>query len=89
MTTLDDLQAEIAALKQRLDAQDPPADTARDAADKDGFARILSDHGIDAAQIDDLWARFSEELAHLPERKPMVATLSAFALGFVIGRMSK
>jgi len=62
------------------------------APDTDGsglFASVLKQHGIAADDIDELWKQFSSELGDLAEKKPLVTAIAAFALGFVVGRMSK
>lgn len=88
MPTKAELEDELKALKEDRareqedqDDQDPP--------EKQTLADMLSGHGVDKDQIDALWAQLSEELGHLPERKPLMTAVAAFGLGFIIGRMSK
>lgn len=51
--------------------------------------KLLRDHGISTDDLGDLWTQFSSELRDLPEKKPLITVLGAFALGVVVGRISK
>ena len=103
MTTKAELEAELAELRQQMD-EDPDAseaeaeaDTGQEAqpeVDSDGTGhpaldRILHDHGISPEEIRGLMDQFNKELGHLPQSKPLLTALGAFALGFALGRMSK
>ena len=68
------------------------ADTA-DATTRDQAAsqleRVLAPYGVSAAEIETLAEQLWSELESLPQKKPLVMTISAFALGFILGRMTK
>lgn len=53
------------------------------------LAQILSAYGVDLEDIQELGAQFRTELENLPRDRPLVALLGAFALGVVVGRMTK
>lgn len=101
MTTKAELEAELAELRQQMDevpdASEAEADTRQEAqpeVDTNGTGHpaldgILHDHGISSDEIRSLMDQFSEELGHLPQNKPLLTALGAFALGVVVGRMSK
>ena len=85
MPTKAELEEELKALKEKVasDAND------QESPEKQTLADMLGRHGVGSDQIDALWAQFSEELEHLPERKPLMTAVVAFGLGFIFGRMSK
>ncbi|WP_146345303.1 hypothetical protein [Falsiphaeobacter marinintestinus] len=88
MPTKAELEDELKALKEDR-ARDQKDQDDQDPPEKQTLADMLSSHGVDKDQIDALWSQFSEELGHLPERKPLMTVVAAFGLGFIIGRMSK
>ena len=51
--------------------------------------RILAPHGVSSSDIEALAKQLWEELDNLPQNKPLVTAIGAFALGFLIGRMTK
>lgn len=94
MPTKAQLEEEIRDLRQQLQApaapqerSGPPAD--EEDTDRSEFAKLLEAQGIDTAQIEALWAQFSEELGDLPQNKPLLTAIAAFGLGFTLGRLSK
>lgn len=101
MATKAELEAELAELRQQMDevpdAREADADKGQEAqtdpesngSGHPALDRILRDHGISPEEIRGLMDQFNEELGHLPQNKPLLTALGAFALGFVLGRMSK
>ena len=51
--------------------------------------RILAPHGVSVSEIEALAEQFWEELDTLPQKKPLLTAIGAFALGFLLGRMTK
>ncbi len=101
MTTKAELEAELAELRQQLDEALAPdeADADAEAEEQPGdetvgtghpaLDQILREHGLSADEIRGMMDQFNEELGDLPQNKPLLTALGAFALGFVLGRMSK
>ena len=104
MATKAELEAELALLKKEIAARDElrrpskkPArksETDSDARQVDEvFHPMLDDalkrFGLEKGDLEDLWAKLSEELNHLPHKKPVLTLALVFGLGFVAGRMSK
>lgn len=104
MATKAELEAELALLKKEIAERDklrgPSNKTARnsepvsDARKVDEvFQPMLDDalkrFGLEKGDLEDLWAKLSEELNHLPQKKPVLTLALVFGLGFVAGRMSK
>jgi len=99
MATKAELQAELEQLRaqmtQRRESDDgessAEADEAgtNDAQPQDGWASLLKSQGLDATDTEALLEQLSEELGDLPHNKPLITSIAAFGVGFVLGRMSK
>lgn len=88
MATKVELEAELADLRKRLADRDA-ADAAPEAPAPAGLADYLSEHGFDTADMSEIWEQVSKEFAQLQKDKPLLTTLGVFALGVMLGRMSK
>ncbi|PRY26156.1 hypothetical protein CLV78_101250 [Aliiruegeria haliotis] len=100
MATKAELEEELKRLREELAAR-PDPDTDTDAEADDGGSRkgdagkesaidgFLSEHGLAVGDFERLLEQLSEELGALPQNKPVLTALGAFALGFLAGRMSK
>ncbi len=82
------------------EATDGPVETPETAEPDDtragGFAdakaeleRLLAPHGVSVSDVEGLADQLWEELESLPQNKPLLTAIGAFALGFVLGRMTK
>lgn len=102
MATKAELEKELAALKQELEqrraadvaaalSSDAPRDHNGDETDGDalGLKKVLKEHGMDAESIESLGGTLLEELKALQKERPLTMVLAAFALGLVVGRVSK
>lgn len=90
MATKAELEQEVAELRSKL-ADQESTQTANEADEETpgAFAEILNDHGVDADQIEALWAQFSKELGDIPQDKPLLTAIAAFGIGFALGRLTK
>lgn len=102
MVTKAELEAELAELKREMaareatqasreDAKEAAAsDTAPDSM-RDALSRALQSHGIDPSDLDldGLWQQISGEAEDLMQKRPALAAIAIFALGFILGRVSK
>ncbi len=102
---LELLRRELAEAREkapgpRAPAPDAPEEAgARDMDEGDGeeaartpeqaIAEILKAHGLDAADLDGLAGQLADELGELMGKRPALTAISIFALGFVLGRLSK
>lgn len=103
MVTKAELEAQLAELKrERAEREraagkgaerDPAATGADDTAAgmKAALEEALRAHGIDTddLDLDKLWQQVSEEAGALARERPALTAIAIFALGFVLGRMSK
>ncbi len=92
MPTKAELEAELADLRAAMDdrAEATQADEEEQAAEGgSALGDLLAEHGFEGGDLDSLLAQFSKELGNLPQHKPLLTALGAFALGFAAGRMSK
>ena len=103
MAELDMLRAKMAELEAEdadtAKAEDPPSDDPPDepatdeetglAAAQSELERILAPHGVSVEDIESLADQLWTELGSLPQNKPLVTAIGAFALGFVLGRATK
>ena len=103
MATKAELEAELAVLKQKLADRPEPLEASDNAADSSDEAvsgersrekstaieKILEDHGFQSSDLEDLLTQLSDELGGFPQNKPVLTALGAFALGFILGRMTK
>lgn len=73
----------------QADTDDSPAsETDADAVFAE-LEQLLAPHGVDSAEIAALVEQFRDELEDLPRERPLVALIGAFALGFLVGRLTK
>jgi hypothetical protein len=90
MATKAELEAELADLRKKMEeTASRAADAASGVEPPAAFADMLSRHGIESADISDLWAKLSDELGPLTQNKTLMAAIGVFGLGFVLGRLSK
>lgn len=88
MATKAELEAELAELRKQIAQRDAPDEGAENSAPT-MLSDYMSSHGFDAKDIAELWEQLSKELGHLPQNKPLLTALGVFALGVMLGRMSK
>lgn len=79
---------------QSEDAGEPTADAPNKSSNgfemaRSELDRLLAAHGLSAAEIEGLADQLWSELDTLPQNKPLVTAIGAFALGFMLGRMTK
>ncbi|WP_068113340.1 hypothetical protein [Tropicimonas marinistellae] len=96
MATKAELEAELEKLRAEMAARPEPAlgakassEQTRTEAAETALDRFLSDHDLKIDDFENLLKRLSEEVGGLPQHKPILTALGAFALGFFAGRMSK
>lgn len=69
------------------------SETARAAAQggKESLIEFLRSHGIDGDNLDieTLWQQMSDEAGDIARKQPVLTGVAIFALGFVLGRVSK
>lgn len=71
---------------------EPPDETAPRASLKEAkseIQRLLEPYGLSEETLEELATEFWNELDALPQNKPLITAIGAFALGFVLGRMTK
>lgn len=58
---------------------------------REALTEALKSHGVDPADLDldGLWKQLSDEIADLARQRPALTAVTAFALGFILGRVSK
>ena len=99
-TELSSLRAEVEKLRaedrRARTERDPepvppePEDTPEIATQIEAeLARILAPYGIELDDIEDLAAQFRAEMENLPRERPLTAMVGAFALGLLVGRLTK
>jgi len=95
---LEQLRAQMAQQRESDDGESSPSaegdkagtnDAQPDAQPQDGWASLLKSQGLDATDTEALLEQLSEELGDLPRNKPLITSIAAFGVGFVLGRMSK
>lgn len=103
MTTKAELETELAALRKEMAERDKMLETTASERqtepgpeDKNAAPPRLSmiedalkQYGIEPDDLDAIWEKLSAELNHLPRDKPILTHAVAFALGFILGRMTK
>lgn len=93
MATKAQLEAELAELRAQLAKAQSDADQTADQPDSDEprgvFDDMMTRYGLNHGELDALWAQFSKELGDFPTQKPMLTTIAAFALGVMLGRLTK
>lgn len=90
MATKAELEKEVAELRSKLSEQESEPEAEQAETETPGaFADILHDHGVDADQIEAIWAQFSKELGDIPQEKPILTAIAAFGIGFALGRLTK
>lgn len=90
------------APRSRAPAPDAPEEAGATGEDMDGgggeeaertpeqaIAELLKAHGVDAPDLDGLADQLVSELGELMGKRPALTAISIFALGFVLGRLSK
>lgn len=72
-------------------ANSPAADDVHEGAQRSSsmIEDALKQYGIEPDDLDAIWEKLSVELNHLPRDKPILTHAVAFALGFILGRMTK
>lgn len=60
-------------------------------SEKAALADFLKSQGIDTGELDleKLWRQLSDEMGGFARERPALAAVAVFALGFVLGRISK
>lgn len=94
MPTKAELEAELAELKRKLA---DGAETVTDAEESvlgDGpaaLAEMLKSHGLDPGDLDldRLWRQITEDFGDMQRKHPALTAITVFALGFLLGRMSR
>ncbi len=88
---LDRLRAEMAERPEEGSRKDEPeiSEPGSDEEQSSAMDRFLSEHDLQVEDFEKLLEQLSEELGNLPQHKPVLTALGAFALGFAAGRMSK
>ena len=96
MATKAELEAELARLREQIETlRAQTAQRPEETAPSEGTARrhlpaklqtILDEHGIDTSNIDSLSDHLSDELVNFQRDHPVLALLSVFAIGCVVGR---
>ncbi len=85
--------AEADAPQDRTEPAGPDEKTAPDPVEqmREALAEALKSHGVDPADLDldGLWKQLSDEIADLARQRPALTAVTAFALGFILGRVSK
>ena len=94
MATKAELEAELKALREQLEEQqDSDADESdtqpSSGLDVASLKRTLADAGLAPEDIEAVWDQLSTELGNLQQKNPMLTLVGTFALGFMLGRMSK
>lgn len=96
MATKAELEAELAALKDKLAetvAEQKPAapETSQPplSFDADTLKSKLIEAGLDTDDIEAVWDQLSAEVGTLQQKNPMLTLVGVFALGFMLGRLSK
>lgn len=103
MATKAELERELAELRRQM--QERPEAVAADPVEEpepgiepeavpkgtgnDLIDQFLKEQGVAMEDIREVMDQFNEELGDLPQNKPLLTALGAFAIGFVLGRMSK
>lgn len=88
-TTATEGPDEMASSEEgRAGRRQPPRPPAFDEA-KTEIERVLASHGVSVDEIEALAGQLWEELDTLPQNKPLITAIGAFALGFLLGRMTK
>jgi hypothetical protein len=90
MAEFDEMKEAVKA-DRKEETETEPADRARaaisDAASE--LERILAPYGVSVSEIEALAERFWNELDTIPRQKPLLTAIGIFALGFLLGRMTR
>lgn len=94
MATKAELESELAALKAEMKARDEESDTGETQAsssdsEADAIKAKLAEAGLDPADIEAVWDQLKNEFGAFQQKNPMLSLVAVFALGFVMGRVSK
>lgn len=91
MATKAELEAELERLRTELADRDSVDASEGKTGDESETPvdRFLADRGLSVEDFEGLLEQLSEELGKLPQNKPVLTALGAFALGFLAGRMTK
>lgn len=95
MAELDHMNAAIKAAQEEAPQHEQPVMEPKNRGETDfsdaasELERILAPYGVSASEIEALAERFWKELDTFPQQKPLLTAIAAFALGFLLGRLTK
>ncbi|MCA8880916.1 MAG: hypothetical protein KDA73_13400 [Rhodobacteraceae bacterium] len=103
MVTKRELEEEVSVLRDQLtEAASDAVDAGKDAAEtarralaatvedkKDQLRAYAEAKGLTPDDLKGLGQRLATEIQEMPQKKPLITLLGIFALGVVVGRMSR